>query len=1806
MNKLKMNLKRLTALLLCALMLLGVLPLQLDLSPRASAVWSTQYVEKMRELGVMAGDGVSMAENRPITRAEIAAMLNRAYGFSRTGTIPFTDVPRGAWYYDDIVTAYNEGIMTGTSPTTASPNGRVTREQALVLIGNAMRLEMSQGEVTEFTDGRSFSAWSAPYVRSALLAGIISGRPDGSFGPKSSITRGEVACILSGALGTLINTQGDHSLGGVFGNVTINTAHTTLRDTVIAGDLYLTGGVGLGDVLLDNVRVLGRIVVAGGGEAQIGQDSILLNNVEAQKLQIDPATGQYVSLRALGSTDIPDTVVYGPAYIQDDVRDNTKGLRVISLEGLNGTGFTVAGNLKQVINRTPGSTLTIGDTGNGSAKNVTIDEKATDSNLVLDINAAVDEVNLDTATHVSGSGDIGKLNVSTNGSECEILPDEVVVRPGVITTIQDMDNVDSEIAKEISSDPRLLEGYPKIRNAAPTTADGYFSVNKAGTIYWALTNAATGPLSDADAENMINPSEYGSGFMSYGNMEAEKSNTEYNIKLTGMEAGGTYYLSAVLVDAHKRRSPVKSQKILTPDGTVPAMTSGFPTIADRTPTRNDENADMTFGEIVDLQATVMANKTCDLYYVLLAAGSTAPQTSEFLSASFVDPYGYGRIHLIKNTMDSFKVNEIDMDLNDVAESLGEVEEDTSYDLYLWLTDADGSQSSRVTKTTVKTKDITPPSFNRDEMFQSATQATSVRLTNSVNEAGTVYWVAVSNGFPYPKPKDGTASTDPAFLRSEYAKLQVINGQNSDINKSGRVTVRANTDFNLTISGLTKESAYDVYLVAVDAAGNYSDPILKYTAHTLDSAAPVAEQEFESVPEDSPETPYADSTINIVFNEDIRYKQPSGSADEPYQDPNLLNLYTKYAAARRQSSTSTETQEAEKLFVGALRDMIVMYDPGTRQPVAERTGAFTQTDGWTVDYRNVRVYKDGSKLVVSFVNSADITASALNLESGASYYFQLKNIADESETHNAMNTTTLPQFTTVSAQVLISKKDTHVDRTIQAHYSGDDSDELVEGQGDDGKPTTDIPIDISFTAEPRSTGATADGVYWDMLFWFDTSVEFMLFTRKNGDTNAPWILVGDRTSDGKAPTLSVNVPQGATDLRGVSVVTAIGGRDFHNVNEDYQTGGLHCGLNDDSDDKYDYALHFVRIGTKEDRSTFSETINGQVTFLTGTSSALGMLANNLAISPGIFDSIVEGRRSGIEDITFPKNLEDEERRLAWTFSDSRPPQFINKSPQFTPTDTGVRMSFTMEPEGMVYYIISPVNKDGTASLAPRDGTVDVSETKLNHIASSGEGCLVSKSDGSLAPPDVTGPNDSYEYNGKTLTTNPDEPDKENYYFSSPTSRAVFNPREAGIPLDTLITGSTRSGPAATLVDITGLTPETKYYVYLVTQGGSNILSDVKVYQFTTKETSRPIITLNRDGSMVTVQSNERADIKWLVIPDTGSSMNSLLTAPFKEAIGADGESRLRERFSGDPERIERYLRETNDPNDSTKTKFRVIDALCENVEGDTTSTSAGSLFDLFALPTYKSQVAAYIRNAASQGADTSNAGAGDVSIKEANGSEVVNTNKDNKLSPATNYYFLAVGNSPATIPGGQASDDGFRAIYPVIMTDNQHPMVTYCAPNGLSIVNNKIRGTLQLRFDEDLYWYTGSGDPRQVVINAEKATTPSGAIDVYPGIIEYISSNLVDLQRPKEGADPVKPVNSMVFEFKNVPLVTGTTKIDISFDRNLCDWNNNRLGTADKNEKTPLSIVVSVKEVPIDPTKPDGDKEKVIDVTIPKNWDARTN
>ena len=131
----------------------------------------------------------------------------------------------------------------------------------------------------------------------------MSGYPDGSFQPTKAIARAEALSVLDRAVGTLYSRAGTYGpfQGTVVieGNVTINTPGVTLQNTTITGNLYLTEGIGAGDVTLDGVTVQGITKIAGGG-----RDSIRLLNTRVGAVLVNVQSGQLVRLLDKGSTDV--------------------------------------------------------------------------------------------------------------------------------------------------------------------------------------------------------------------------------------------------------------------------------------------------------------------------------------------------------------------------------------------------------------------------------------------------------------------------------------------------------------------------------------------------------------------------------------------------------------------------------------------------------------------------------------------------------------------------------------------------------------------------------------------------------------------------------------------------------------------------------------------------------------------------------------------------------------------------------------------------------------------------------------------------------------------------------------------------------------------------------------------------------------------------------------------------------------------------------------------------------------------------------------------------------------------------------------------------------------------------------------------------------------------------------------------------------------------------------------------------------------------------------------------------------------
>lgn len=109
---------------------------------------------------------------------------------------PFTDVTDGAWYYDDVLYVYENGIFNGMSETVFAPGGTMSRAMFVTVLGRmaGVRTENYAGG-TDFIDVAE-NAYYAPYVAWAVKYGITNGTGPNTFTPNAALTRQELATFF--------------------------------------------------------------------------------------------------------------------------------------------------------------------------------------------------------------------------------------------------------------------------------------------------------------------------------------------------------------------------------------------------------------------------------------------------------------------------------------------------------------------------------------------------------------------------------------------------------------------------------------------------------------------------------------------------------------------------------------------------------------------------------------------------------------------------------------------------------------------------------------------------------------------------------------------------------------------------------------------------------------------------------------------------------------------------------------------------------------------------------------------------------------------------------------------------------------------------------------------------------------------------------------------------------------------------------------------------------------------------------------------------------------------------------------------------------------------------------------------------------------------------------------------------------------------------------------------------------------------------------------------------------------------------
>ena len=411
--------KKLLPLALTAAMIVPSVPAMAAPSDIAGH-WAESVITQWQSKGLIQGyaDG-TFKPNNTITRAEFVTLMNNAKGFWSEGSINFSDVKSGNWFYSAVAKAVAAGYVKGYSDGSFKPNSTITRAEAAVMIANAARLSANEAGAYRFTDVGSIPAWARGSVGAVVAAGYMTGYPDGSFNANASISRAEAVSSLNRMISgttyqpttpTTDNTNNttstttDNSTTTTSDDVVIEDKGTTLKNQTVDGNVTIAKSVGNGDVTLRNVTIKGDLIVKGGGS-----NTVTLEDVDVRgKVRL---LKEDVHLHLIGDTDISKLVIDLAARI-------TKSS---SYDGeIDEINLASDGDLSKTTRiDVPAKQLRIENQADlilgGDVEQLIVEEDAKGSEIEIKEDTTVDELSTDAKIKLTGEGRINLLDVSASG-----------------------------------------------------------------------------------------------------------------------------------------------------------------------------------------------------------------------------------------------------------------------------------------------------------------------------------------------------------------------------------------------------------------------------------------------------------------------------------------------------------------------------------------------------------------------------------------------------------------------------------------------------------------------------------------------------------------------------------------------------------------------------------------------------------------------------------------------------------------------------------------------------------------------------------------------------------------------------------------------------------------------------------------------------------------------------------------------------------------------------------------------------------------------------------------------------------------------------------------------------------------------------------------------------------------------------------------------------------------------------------------------------------------------------------------------
>lgn len=227
-----MKFKKAISLLLCLILTvaLTVPAMAADFSD-TKGHWAEHQISVVSDAGIVSGypDGSFRPENY-ITREQFAKVVANFMGYTEKGDVSmFPDVNPKGNLTPYVAMCVKAGVLGGFPDGTMRPGAYITREQAAAMLCRAFKLQ-SEGLSTTFKDRASITAKLDPEVAALERTGLIMGFNDGTFKPRTNLTRAQMMVIISRLLVDANGNFASLELINNNGTETVNVLATAYND----------------------------------------------------------------------------------------------------------------------------------------------------------------------------------------------------------------------------------------------------------------------------------------------------------------------------------------------------------------------------------------------------------------------------------------------------------------------------------------------------------------------------------------------------------------------------------------------------------------------------------------------------------------------------------------------------------------------------------------------------------------------------------------------------------------------------------------------------------------------------------------------------------------------------------------------------------------------------------------------------------------------------------------------------------------------------------------------------------------------------------------------------------------------------------------------------------------------------------------------------------------------------------------------------------------------------------------------------------------------------------------------------------------------------------------------------------------------------------------------------------------------------------------------------------------------------------------------------------------------------------------